>query len=490
MSHGRLATCVRCRRPNQTVIKMMPDGPLCSSCRAHAVRRRGQCAGCGVARLLPGADAKGAALCVGCAGIEPGYTCSRCGTEWELVRGLCEWCHLGDVLDDLLVGDVDLSALRARLVAVARPDYIVTWLRGPHPESLLRQLATGEILLSHEGLDSFEPRRPAEHLRGLLVATGLLPWRDEHLARFDRFVSERLFFMAEAGEHMKTLTLFAKWQLRPQLVGRSESQPLSDDQVATATRQLRFAAQMLTWLGERGHELGECTQVDLDEWFSTPPLTRICATTFMRWAIRTRRCQKLVIPVPRPVPSRRALDDTERRDILKRLLSPTTGHLRHRVAVMFNVLLGQRFTAIARLRLDDVVISSSGVGVRLGLGITPVPPPFGAMVGELVTRRPGLETATNPTSPWLFPGRTALNHMTSGAFRRAACRMGIDLTGGRTGALRQLVLDCPPPVVADMLGYGYTSIDRHAIRAGSPWSSYAAMRAQGQLPAQRLDDRE
>jgi len=156
---------------------------------------------------------------------------------------------------------------------------------------------------------------------------------------------------------------------------------------------------------------------------------------------------------------------------------------------MFMVLLGQSFTAVAILRLDDVVIEDGGVGVRLGKGSTPVPPPFGAMVEELLTRRPNLNTAVNPTSPWLFPGQTALNHLSPGTFGKLAGRMGIHLVGARTGALRQLVLDCPPPVVADMLGYGYKSMDRHAVRAGSPWSSYAAMRAGGAFPTARMEDR-
>jgi hypothetical protein len=127
---ARLATCARCRRPRRKVHKVMPDGPLCSACHADAVRRRGRCAACGQERLLPGADGRGQ-LCCGCAGITKDYTCARCGTEWALRRGLCEWCHLGDTLDDLLAGDVDLSALRARLVAVARPDSIIIWLYGP-----------------------------------------------------------------------------------------------------------------------------------------------------------------------------------------------------------------------------------------------------------------------------------------------------------------------------------------------------------------------
>lgn len=56
--------------------------------------------------------------------------------------------------------------------------------------------------------------------------------------------------------------------------------------------------------------------------------------------------------------------------------------------------------------------------------------------------------------------------------------MGIDLMGARSGALRQLAIDCPPAVVAEALGYSYQAIELHACHAGSPWSSYAALRAQ------------
>jgi hypothetical protein len=44
--------------------------------------------------------------------------------------------------------------------------------------------------------------------------------------------------------------------------------------------------------------------------------------------------------------------------------------------------------------------------------------------------------------------------------RKSAIQMGIDLMGARSGALRQLVLECPPSVVAEALGYSYQAIDR------------------------------
>lgn len=119
------------------------------------------------------------------------------------------------------------------------------------------------------------------------------------------------------------------------------------------------------------------------------------------------------------------------------------------------------------------------MNVRLAEGVVPVPPPFATMVTELMARRPNLNTATNPTSPFLFPGRTAGNHLRPSSLRLAVIRMGIDLMGARSGALRQLVLECPPAVVADALGYSYQAMDLHARRAGSPLASYAALRSQG-----------
>ncbi len=96
---------------------------------------------------------RGRGLCCPCAGITKNFTCARCGTEWALRASLCEWCHLGDTLDGLLDGDVDLSALRARLVEVARPDSIIIWLYQPHAQDLLRGLATATIPLTHAALE-------------------------------------------------------------------------------------------------------------------------------------------------------------------------------------------------------------------------------------------------------------------------------------------------------------------------------------------------
>jgi len=455
----------------------MPDGPLCWACHGEAVRHRGSCARCGRLRLLPGVDGStGERLCCDCAGIKNTYTCRRCTTEWTLRRGLCEWCRFGDVLDVIMEGDVDLSALRSRLLGVSRPDSILNWLVRAEVRELLADLSTGTVTLTHAGLDGFRIRRIAEHTRGLLVAAGLLPKRDEYLAHFDRWVGERLSEHAGSAEDLTVLETYAAWELRRRLVISSEAQALGPDQIARATQCLRMAATLLTWLHvERGHSLAECTQADLDCWLVGGTGSRVMAHNFTRWAIKTQRCSKLMVS-KRAARSVQPLDHAGRLHHLEGLLDPKTGGLADRVAGVLVVLFGQPFTRIATLGVDDILVKEGAVGIRLGRDIAPVPPPFADMFAQLVADPPNRSTATNPTSPWLFPGRLAGSHLTAGLLRGKVRAMGISNLGARSGALRQLVLDCPPTVVADMLGYTYNAIEHHAQHAGSPWASYAALR--------------
>ena len=248
-------------------------------------------------------------------------------------------------------------------------------------------------------------------------------------------------------------------------------------QVNNATQSLRVAASLLAWLRERGRDLATCTQGDLDQWFATPPATRAHASAFVAWAVTTGRTPTLSVPKRRhqgaPV-----LDDTERLDILGQLLRPDTGTLGRRVAAMLLVLFAQPFTKIAALSVDDVVRDGDTIGIRLGRGIATVPSPYAAMLAQLRDRRPNLNTANGPTSPWLFPGRRAGSHLRPSTLRSQVMAMGINLLAARNAALRTLVMSCPPPVVAETLGYSYQAIDRHARRAGSPYSAYAALRAE------------
>jgi hypothetical protein len=50
--------------------------------------------------------------------------------------------------------------------------------------------------------------------------------------------------------------------------------------------------------------------------------------------------------------------------------------------------------------------------------------------------------------------------------------LGISVLGARNAALRNLVAEIPPPVVANLLGYSHNCTQYRAERAGHRWSRY------------------
>ncbi len=54
--------------------------------------------------------------------------------------------------------------------------------------------------------------------------------------------------------------------------------------------------------------------------------------------------------------------------------------------------------------------------------------------------------------------------------------LGVNLLGARNRAIGELVLECPPSLVAEALGYSAQVAFLHADKAAEPWSRYAGRR--------------
>lgn len=67
---------------------------------------------------------------------------------------------------------------------------------------------------------------------------------------------------------------------------------------------------------------------------------------------------------------------------------------------------------------------------------------------------------------------------------------GVHLLGGRNSALRQLVLDMPPAIAAQALGYSPQIAEAHARNAGTTWVTYAAYRSRTASPDKETHSRE
>jgi hypothetical protein len=84
-----------------------------------------------------------------------------------------------------------------------------------------------------------------------------------------------------------------------------------------------------------------------------------------------------------------------------------------------------------------------------------------------------MNTAANPASRWLFPGRRAGQPLQPKTLLPLIHELGIPAQATRIAALRQLVLQAPAPVVADALGYHTKHVARVWTDAGGDWRTYA-----------------
>lgn len=158
---------------------------------------------------------------------------------------------------------------------------------------------------------------------------------------------------------------------------------------------------------------------------------------------------------------------------LRHLVTDETVPLRSRIAGSLILLYAQPVSRIVRLTIDDILHDGDHTLLRLGEPPTPVPEPLAGLLRAYLEDRPNMATAANPASLWLFPGRRAGQAMDPGSLRDLLQEIGIPAQSGRTAAIRQVVLQMPPPVVAQALGYHHNSTTRIAAEAGSPWSGYA-----------------
>src|SRR3954451_21637495 len=195
-----------------------------------------RCTGCARVRLVRGGTLQNP-LCATCIESDPGVwrCCPRCGASGQLTPATCKRCALSDRLDQLLVDQhgavtVPMQALRDFLLSGERPDSAATWLhRQDRARRLLSDLATGRLLLTHDTFDTLGPDKTARYLRELLVGAGVLPPRDELMARLERGLHSPIDAVPDPLQR-HLLQQYALWHLLRRLRRRLAGAPASSNQ--------------------------------------------------------------------------------------------------------------------------------------------------------------------------------------------------------------------------------------------------------------------
>lgn len=281
------------------------------------------------------------------------------------------------------------------LCGVERPASILTWKRSPRVQELLTGLASGDIPLTHQGLDEAGTDKAINHLRSLLEHAGTLAARDEPLAWFQRWLSMKLEAVAEPAVRAP-VERFATWHHLRRL--RKSSAPGQSTAAAAryARQEITESIKFLTWLhSTHGRTLASCLQQDVDEWLATGPTTRSKIRNLLAWAKKAQLNKSVKITHHQALPSR-ALTQDQRLAWLRELLEGDSESLSYRVAGILLLLFAQPLTKVAALRTSAITFTDNDVRISLGKEPIPVPPPFARMLAGYVDTRPFPE----PQADW------------------------------------------------------------------------------------------
>lgn len=350
------------------------------------------------------------------------------------------------------------------------------WKRSAKVQALLHGLGDGTIQLAHEGLDAV-PGKPTEHLRALLQHHGHLPPRDPYLPQFEQWIAAKLDGLPD--EVRQPVQHFATWHHLRRIRAKAAAGASTRGPVHSAKQEITETIKFLVWLHETYQRTAAtCTQPDIDEWLATGPTTRAAIRTFFVVAKRTRVNTKVAVQ-HRAALTSPSLTQDQRLAWIHELLTGSSDSLPYRVAGMLLLLYAQPLVKVVTLQVDVVDDKPEGMSITLGQRPTDVPEPFATLLRLHIAQRPNLRTGAGPDSPWIFPSTLAGRHLHPNTVMDRLRDLGVNLLGARNRAIGELVIEVPPSLVAEALGYSAQVAFLHADKAAEPWARYAGRRIAG-----------
>ena len=372
----------------------------------------------------------------------------------------------------------DSGPVYEAIIAAPQPYSTHNWLSSAAGASVLAELATGALPVTHEALDAHPRHRGADHLRHLLVATGVLAPRDDELTRLEAWIRARLSSV-EDRSHRRLLRSYATWRLLRRARARASG---TDTTSRTPTRHaktcLNAAIAFLTHLADDGHDLTTCTQADVDTWIIDGPASAPSVADFLDWAAARHHVGRFTVSSPARAAAPVAVDDG-RWHLARRLLHDDTIELTDRVAGSLVLLYGQQLSRIATLTRDQVAVATDATRLQLGTVAIDFPPPLHALVARLTSERHAYSgIAAGDGRRWLFPGLDSGRPLTAYQLGQRLRRLGIQPAQDRRAALAHLGGQLPAALLSRLLGIPPTTAVRWVRVAGGDWNTYAAQIAQ------------
>ncbi|SBV01735.1 hypothetical protein YUMDRAFT_06533 [Streptomyces sp. OspMP-M45] len=475
-------TCADCGRSRQSRLAGWPVGPLCSGCHSRRARNPIPCSRCSKTRVAVGRTPAGDDLCGPCCGLDAlNVACRQCGFPGDIYAdGKCTRCVAGDRVRDLLSssnGSItpQLQPLANALAGAARPRSVIYWLRHSPSAKLLATLAAGHSEITHELLDGLPQGRNLWHVRETLVATGVLPRRQETLARLELWLRD--FTDALPAHQARIIRPFAEWQVLRDARRRAARGRYKAGSARTDRTDIRTAVLFMTWLDDNQLDLSTLTQEALDLWLTTHPTRRQGVGTFVRWTLARRLASGIKLPPDHRADASHFLTEDEHYGQLRRCLNDDQLPLDVRIIGAMVRLYGMQVTRIVTLTTDRFHKEDTDWYVTFDREPVLLPPKLGRLIEEQI-RHPArismLEQLPGDGSRYLWPGRPASRPIGGGWAHTRLKRHGLPSLSARNTAMIEFVAELPPIVVSDLLGIDPGTAHKWARFAQDSWADYLA----------------
>lgn len=360
------------------------------------------------------------------------------------------------------------------IVTARNPRTALNWLRKGAGAAVLAEIVTGQLDVSHDALDAHPHRHGADYLRHILVAGGVLPDRDENLARTQHWVTGLLAGIDDPVDR-RLVQAYTTWRVLHQLRQRAAARPRAHTPTRNARVRITAAVNFLAWLHTRHTTLAQAGQGDIDLWLTTAGPAAPDVRDFLTRAADHHHTHRLTVPghARRDGP---ATSPDQRWALLARCLHEDTLDLTDRVAGALLLCYGQQLSRITTITRDQITHHDDAtVLLRLGRGEIAVPEPLAGLLLELLARgRPYVGVGSPSASPWLFPGLLPGQPLTAARLGERLRLLGIYAQAGRRATLTQPAATLPAAVIADMLQIAPTTAVRWIHQAGGDWNRYAA----------------
>ncbi|WP_141923825.1 hypothetical protein [Haloactinospora alba] len=360
----------------------------------------------------------------------------------------------------------------------ADPYPILAWLYRAEWAKLLGRLADEHDHITHTVLDALPPRRHVQYLRTVLVNSGVLPQRDEHVDSTTPWLNEVLADLPETT--VRIVRPYAMWSVLRQARSRARRRSPTRSVRKYIRSRILLVIRFLKWLDTNGLSLETLTQHELDTWIDSGSVNHYRLRGFINWAnARSLTTHPLEVPWVGGEDPTEFLDEDQRWALLKRCLDEEGIDLHLRVAAALLLLYGFIPTQIVRLTTEDISQVEERTYLLLDSHPVLLPPRLAELLARLAdspsfSRRPIVENAASQ-GKWLFPGFQPGIHMDHGRLTAELNqKLGIRVRTARNSALCALAADLPAPVLADLLRLHISTAVRWTHLVRRDWTSFIA----------------